>query len=1645
MHPSLAHPRAGINSWRRNPEKRWRTQLSIEALEDRVVPASGIPDKFVQTGVGGGAALYSPRLHPTNTEEMYISSGQGSLFRSTNGGESWTTIDYRQIQGGPDSQVQYSSGTTLYAIDSSIASDTPRRRPMKSTDNGVTWQPLSNDPTGANAYKIFADPSDNRRVIVSDFTKLYFSSNGGSSFTTVFTSSNNTQGLHVAGIFWDGQSIYMGTNSGLLFSVDGLSTPFNVSNATGIPANEAILSFAGGRENSTTRFFAVTKAASNVRAGIQGDEYLGTQKIYSLDWGNSSWSLRQNGIDNGANYPFFVTMAANEIDIAYVGGGSNVTRPVVFRTSDAGNSWQSVLNTNANQNVVTGWMGRNGDRDWNYANAILGLTVAATNPNRVLITDFGFAHLSTDGGATWQQLYVNPADANPSGTDTPKGRNYASSGLDSSIVWDVSIFSQGNKIVASAADLRAIQSDNAGVKFNLNYAGFPAGNGTMFHTSVGSNGTIFGAVSSVKEVYQINSLTDGAISAATGAVVFSTDGASTWQTMRTFEGAVTYVTVDPNNPNRVFAAVGNSDTTKGGIWVTTNANLGSGASWTKLATPPRTQGHAFNIHVLNDGTLVASFSGRRAGANLNFTQSSGVFVSTNNGASWVDRSAPGMQYWTQDVVIDPHAAGQNTWYACVYSGTDANSGGLGGLYKTTDRGQNWTRVNSLSRVTSVAFNPFDQNDMMLTTESQGLWYSANARLATPTFNLVSSFPYRQPTRVVYNPANNLQVYIGTRGNGLILGKFNPPPGTISFTVGSFTVGEGGLFANITAQRTGGDFGVVGAEYFTTDISATAGADYIETTGVVTWADGDTANKTILVPILDDALVEGEETFQIALRNAIGGATIVGPSTAVVRIVDNDLIPAGAITFDAAAYSVNENGGTVTITVNRINGDNGNVSVQYSTDSFTATAGIDFISTSGTFTWGPGDSTPRTFTVTILNDAIIQGNRIFKVNLANVTGGAIFGPHSAADVTIVDDDLPLAGKVQFAVDAYQAMENDGSVVVTVVRVNGNLSPITVTYSTSNGTAVAGSDYVATSGTLSWADGDAAPKTFTITLINDGLAEQPETVNITLSNLVGFATFGTPTTAVLTILDDDLNNAPPTVRDDSFNLRTGESLNVAAPGLLSNDSDLNGFPLTAVLISRPANGDVVLQPNGSFLYVPVNNFSGFDFFTYTANNGIRDGNIATVMINVIRNLPPLAVSDSYLAFAGQLLSIPAASGVIANDRDENGDALTATLVAPPPVGLLSFNANGSFNYAPPAGFRGNVQFTYRLNDGLALSQPATVTLKVVNPVGLPSQTVVTGTDAGLPGQVKVYDGENGLLKFTITPYDPGYLGGVRVATADVNGDGVPDIITAPGAGMAPIVRVFNGIDGTPLLGTLGTGITAFAGGYQGGVSIAVGDFTGDGRPDIVVAMESGPLSTVRVFNGVTGLPLAGNLGGFSAYANTMKGGVRVAVGDVNGDGVPDIVTVPASGFRALVRVYSGKVVKGATPTRLREFNAFPTTVVTGFHVAAGQLLGDQRAEIVVGTGAGTPGQVRVYGTTNTPLRTIHPFGTTYTGGVRVGVGDVNGDGKLDLLFGSGPGLAPQVRFYDATTLAELFSGLGPLFPYTDLTQKSGVTLAGWRLGV
>ncbi|MFO0851456.1 MAG: hypothetical protein U0871_23295 [Gemmataceae bacterium] len=281
----------------------------------------------------------------------------------------------------------------------------------------------------------------------------------------------------------------------------------------------------------------------------------------------------------------------------------------------------------------------------------------------------------------------------------------------------------------------------------------------------------------------------------------------------------------------------------------------------------------------------------------------------------------------------------------------------------------------------------------------------------------------------------------------------------------------------------------------------------------------------------------------------------------------------------------------------------------------------------------------------------------------------------------------------------------------------------------------------------------------------------------------------------------------------------------------------------------------------------------------------------------------------------------------------------------------------------------------------------------------RVLVVGAGEGGGPHVKVMSDPSGAGSADFFAYDPSFRGGVRVAVADLTGDGVPEIVTGPGRGGPPIVRVFDGRDFSLL-----TEFTAFDPPHDLGVYVAAADRTANGRSMVAVGSGEGGPAQVRVFDLAAGTMIDQ----FTAHPPELLCGVRVAFGDVDGDGMPDLITAPGPHPQAgpLVQVFSG-----VNRRKLAEFNAYDDAFRGGVYVAAGRVVPNGRAEVLTGPGEGGGGVVRVFDPTrNRLVGEVQAFGRGYRGGVRVAAGVLTPGAGADVIAAAGPGRGGLVKTFD-----------------------------------
>jgi VCBS repeat-containing protein len=246
-------------------------------------------------------------------------------------------------------------------------------------------------------------------------------------------------------------------------------------------------------------------------------------------------------------------------------------------------------------------------------------------------------------------------------------------------------------------------------------------------------------------------------------------------------------------------------------------------------------------------------------------------------------------------------------------------------------------------------------------------------------------------------------------------------------------------------------------------------------------------------------------------------------------------------------------------------------------------------------------------------------------------------------------------------------------------------------------------------------------------------------------------------VSVLLNNTVTNQAPVAAADAYSTAEDTILTVPAPGVLANDSDPDGNSLHTVLGSAPGHGTLTLNPDGSFTYTPAANFNGSDAFTYRAGDGTVTSSPATVAITVTAtDDTPTATDDAYTTPEDTALTV-AAPGVLGNDRDADGDTLSAELGSGPSHGAITLNADGSLTYTPTANYNGPDAFTYRASDGTATSNLATVTLTVSAVNDAPTVTVATGGTCGT-------DDHSGTIKLTVADVETAVAAPTLSASSD-----------------------------------------------------------------------------------------------------------------------------------------------------------------------------------------------------------------------------------------------------------------------------------------
>jgi hypothetical protein len=603
-------------------------------------------------------------------------------------------------------------------------------------------------------------------------------------------------------------------------------------------------------------------------------------------------------------------------------------------------------------------------------------------------------------------------------------------------------------------------------------------------------------------------------------------------------------------------------------------------------------------------------------------------------------------------------------------------------------------------------------------------------------------------------------------------------GTVSLSSSSYSVAQSGGSLSVTVLRTGTAAAAVSVDYSTSDGTAAAGSDYTSASGTLDWAENDSTPKTITVPISNTTAHSDDKSFDVVLSNPSAGVSLGSPGSATVAISGDASGAVGALQLSASTYSVAQKAGTLTVTVTRTGGSSGPVSVAYATADGTAVAGKDFTASNGTLEWADGDAVAKTVSIPISTASPFSGTKTFNVTLSGPSAMATIGTPGSATVTIAGDASAAVGSFQLSKSGYSVAQNAGTVTVTVNRTGGSSGAASVTYKTTNGTAVAGTDFTAASGTLKWADGDTAAKTFAVTISNASPFSGNKTFSVVLSNPSALATVSNPGSATVTIAGDGAAAA------GSVALSTSAYTVAQNAGSMTVTVNRTGGSSGAASVAyKTTNGTAV---------------AGTDFTTTSGTLKWTDGDAAAKTFSVaVSNASPFSGSKTFNVVLSSATTATLGSPGSATVRI-NGDA-------PAAVGSLQLSSSG-YSVAQSAG-----SLTVTVNRTGGSSGAVSVAYETIN------GSAIAGTDyTPASGTLQWADGNAAAKTFSVPVSNAAAFSGSKTFSVTISSPTGGATLSTPSTATATING--SGSSASP------SGVTWM---YLNGVKTLAGDFTGSGE--------------------------------------------------------------------------------------------------------------------------------------------------------------------------------------------------------------------------
>ena len=673
---------------------------------------------WTPVGIGGGGAQYAPIISPYNSNLRFIGCDMSGWYRSADGGNSWSMLDFYQITTAVDygfnngvmCPMAFSpNGTTVYGF--GIQQD-PQNNPAQllvSKDSGLTWSPLLAGPpwpawgaTGGRVTNITVSRGDPNFILVGTDSGIWISTNGGTSFSFGTGSAGYVDGIMVdqATQTLGGRTCYMGSNAGYhglasagVYKSTNDGQTWTAVNS-GLPAPASTLGFAGASTGQPggTRLFVVDANSNGLWTSTN-----------AAAWTSAS----------AADTFAMVACADNDTSTAYA---SNTSNRVIWQTTNGGGAWSKVFtDSNPMANLADGWI----DYDLSFSgwgSPVTGLGVNGANSSQVMFSDLGENFASGDGGVQWQQDYTHFAGSQPPN----QGQNWSSIGLEVTSVFQYAVDANTpNYNYICASDIGFCFSSDFGATWHdtaRRVAASVPNAWTETFYKVAPNptaGTILAAVSSLHDLDHSNPVGK----AGTGGVLLSTNYGATWTNSSTGLPIAPTTSVLYDAANKVYYAASWGN----GVYKSTNS---AGSAWAATAAVAIGANHDVYSLELVGGELFCLLGPQKGYANAG-----GLFVSANGGTSWTNvatnLAGAGAPFVAMDFDVNPQNNSE-IYLACQ----DGGSGAQGGCYHSINGGATWTLMTMPVGHTPYGFapsiNPSNPATVYYGTENQGFFETQNS-------------------------------------------------------------------------------------------------------------------------------------------------------------------------------------------------------------------------------------------------------------------------------------------------------------------------------------------------------------------------------------------------------------------------------------------------------------------------------------------------------------------------------------------------------------------------------------------------------------------------------------------------------------------------------------------------------------------------------------------------------------------------------------------------------------------------------------------------------------------------------------------------------------------------------------------------------